>query len=304
MGKEKVSESLWKRSGESIAWPSLKATFDAMTLANDVAVLVFDRALAPAPLALAPASPALGAAMELIGFGRTAPDDTTPFAQRAGTATIVESSVSGIVSRGPAFTCEGDSGGPALAAGVVVGVTSSGDGACAEHSRHARIADHLAFIEHVVAATGAGSAQAGDRCWYGANCTVGECLPALDEPRLAFCTPACGGGCPGDLVCVREQCRHVAPSPGALGASCVADDDCVDRTCLAGDDDQLVCTLRCFTDLPGFACPAGTHCLAASDGGEACFVPPADRGCATAPPASLLVVLVALGQLLRGRGRP
>lgn len=280
--------------------------FDATTLANDVAIVVFDRALAVAAKPLAMAPPPVGATMQLVGFGRTAPDDLGPFEQRTGDATIAESAPTGIVSHGPAFTCEGDSGGPALVADVVVGVTSSGDAACAEHSRHVRISDHLTFIEAVVAKTAQSGAQIGDRCWYASNCAQSECRPALDEPRLSFCTTDCvDGTCPAGLACIADECRHRAPSPGAFGSSCELDEDCIDALCLApAGEDTAACTQRCFSDLPGFACPADTTCEPASDDGEACFARAENGCCSGSPSPSLALALLVLAQLLRGRGRP
>lgn len=280
--------------------------FDLATLTDDVAILVFDRALAAPPLVVAPTlDHGIGDLMTLVGFGRTAPDDASPFVQRTGGALIAEIQDRAIVSHGPSFTCEGDSGGPALMDGRIVGITSSGDEACAEHSRHTRISAYVPFIEATVRATAPGGALAGDRCRYAANCAVGACTPALDEPRLSFCAPSCDAGCDA-LTCIDGLCRHAAPSPGSEGAFCHANEDCIDELCLAPDEDRsAICTRRCFTDLPGFDCPDGTACSVGNDGMEACFVP-ADNGisCGTGSPASLAVGLLVLAQLLRGRGKP
>ncbi|MFN0252268.1 MAG: S1 family peptidase [Kofleriaceae bacterium] len=294
--------------------------FDATTFANDVAIALFDRTGAstatPAPRALSMTVAPIGATIDLVGFGRTSPSDTTPFAQRTGTATITESSPSGIVSRGPSFTCEGDSGGPALVDGLVVGVTSSGDDACMEHTRHTRISDHLAFIDEAIARTR--PADVGGRCFYPTQCS-GECTPALDDSRLSFCTVACPGDtCPGELACVDDRCRHPAPSPGALGSSCETDDACIDALCVAPErGGDRVCAPRCFTDLPGFTCADRATCEPDAEGGEACFVTPEDTGCCSSsrspsstPVVVSLLVLAGLArrtravQLLRGRGRP
>ncbi len=281
--------------------------FDATTLENDVAVLVFVPPLTPTPRVLATSSVAVGATVDLVGFGRTARDDRSPFAQRSGTAMVTESSASSLVTRGPAFTCEGDSGGPALIGGAIVGITSSGD--CGTVSRHAGIERHRAFIESVVERTRPDSAHAGDRCWYATNCIAseGECVAALDDERLSFCTPLCiDNACPSGLVCSAARCIHAPPSPGANGSTCATDDECIDELCDAIDgDDVRVCTVRCFSDLPGFTCPASTRCEPAAGGGEACFAN--GSGCCSTSRGdvgSLLLALLVLGQLLRGRVTP
>lgn len=267
-------------------------TFEPTTLAHDLAIVVVDP-----PFAVALPRGAANGAITLVGYG-----DPAPHVQRSGTVAMTAEALH-LASAGPVFTCEGDSGGPALANGAIVGVTSSGD--CATYSRHARVDVDAAFLDATIARTAPGAAGAGDRCYHDANCAGGvACVPAADLPGRSFCAPACTSRCDGGLVCVDGLCRHPLPSPGAEGAACEASDDCADAPCVApkGDDDAI-CARRCFSDLPGFTCPAGQTCRPDDAGGEACFAPRDGGGCSVTPVPPLFVLL-ALLQLLRGRGRP
>ena len=282
--------------------------FDAATLDHDLAILVVDPPLAIAPLAYAAAlTAAVGDTIEVIGFGWTVVDDTSPPARRTGTSMLSAIDPLQLHSvAAPSQTCEGDSGGPALFAGQIIGVASSGDPTCTQFAQHTRVDVHADFIAATVARTAAGGAQPGDRCWYADNCAAGACTPALDDPRLAFCAPACGGGCTGDLTCVDGLCRHPAPSPGAAGSPCTSATDCADELCVAPSGaTATVCSARCFSDLPGFTCPTGTACSAASDGEDACFAAPPEGGCHAAHgDAGLLGVLLGLRRIrLRIRRR-
>ena len=274
--------------------------FDAATLTNDVALgLLADDAPAgatPWPLPPAPLDDsAVGSGLRLVGFGLTAAGDTAPPQKRAGTTTLASLTATELTfAPSPSQTCEGDSGGPAFATlgGVeaIVGVTSSGDPGCAVMARDVRVDAYAgSFIAPVLAATAAGAAGAGERCWYAGNCAAdaGECAPALDDATLSFCAPACAGGCPAGLSCLaggdgRALCRHAPPSPGAAGAPCSDDGACAAGRCLlrAGSA-AAVCAPTCFADLPGF-CAAGFECSAvAGGGGSACFAKRAG-GCAFA----------------------
>jgi hypothetical protein len=273
--------------------------FDPATLANDVAVAVLAE---PPPLGATPwpmpAPPldgsAQGLALRLVGFGRTSPTDTSPPRKRSGAATLTSLLATEIqFAPSPSQTCDGDSGGPAFATvgGVefLVGVTSSGDPMCSQQARDMRSDAYTAFIAPYVAAAAEGTAAAGARCLYAGHCADGmECAAALDEPRLSFCAPACaaGGACAAGLDCVSGLCRHLSPSPGALGAPCQSADECLDGVCAAPDGDAArVCTRTCFSDLAGF-CPSGYACLPAGggNGAQACFtsVAPMSGGCAAA----------------------
>ncbi|HEX5061801.1 MAG TPA: trypsin-like serine protease, partial [Kofleriaceae bacterium] len=290
--------------------------FDANTLDHDIAILIVDPPLAVAPISISPTLDAtVGSTIRAVGYGWTVVNDTTPAVRRTGTSqidTIDELRIS--VHAAPAQACEGDSGGPALfdagSGERVIGVTSSGDPTCTQFARYTRVDVHSDFVLDTVARTSAGGAGAGDRCWYDANCSVGTCLPATDDDRLSFCAPSCVGGCPGDLECITvagdARCRHPAPSPGAEGSACKSDGDCAGGLCLAPkDSSSRVCTTRCFSDLPGFDCPGDETCQRASDAGEACFVKADEGWCnATRGDASPVLLLLALVQVLRGRGRP
>jgi hypothetical protein len=193
-----------------------------------------------------------------------------------------------VLTPSPSQPCDGDSGGPAFATiggvEVVVGVTSSGDAQCSQGGHDTRVDAYTSFLSPWLRATAEGAAGPGDRCWYATNCaaSAGECAPALDDPSLSFCSPACGQGgtCPAGLECLagsdgRNLCRHAPPSPGAPGAPCTAASDCEDATCVApASGGGTVCATTCFPDLMGF-CTSGTECraVAGDAGASACFAP-------------------------------
>ena len=269
--------------------------FDATTLANDVAMALLADAppagATPWPLPSAPlGAGSTGMPLRLVGFGRTAPDDTTPPRKRQGTTTVASLTADQLTfGPSPSQTCTGDSGGPAFATlggvEVIVGVTSSGDPQCDQMGRDMRVDAYASFITPWLRATAVGAAGPGDRCYYPDNCaaSAGSCAPALDNPTLSFCAPGCSGGdgCPAGLQCLvdgsgAKLCRHAPPSPGAPGSPCEADSDCATGSCLApATGGGTVCASTCFQDLSGF-CQDGSRCLAAAgDGGvSACFAPP------------------------------
>jgi trypsin len=285
--------------GPSVAIAAVRRhpAFDETQLTNDIAMAVLaDAAPAgatPWPLPAAPLDDsALGQPLRLVGFGRTAADDTTAPRKRAGTTTLSSlTALQLMFTPSPSQTCEGDSGGPAFATAggveAIVGVTSSGDAACATMATDTRVDAYAdAFIAPFVAATAEGAAGAGDRCWYASNCAAaaGGCTPAIDDATLSFCAPSCDGGCPAGLQCLAgsdgsKLCRHAAPSPGAQGSRCSDDDACAAGSCVAPRiGAATVCAQSCFSDLPGF-CGAGFDCVAVAGGsGSACFAK-ATGGC-------------------------
>ncbi len=281
--------------------------FDPLTLEHDVALLVVADPLgvAPVPTATSLGALAVGATIRIVGYGATVVGDATPPARRSGTSRIDAIDDALHSSAAPEQTCEGDSGGPALFDGRVVGIASSGDAACTMYANHTRVDLHADLIAEVIARATERTSAAGERCLFDLQCADGACLPALDEPRWSFCAPSCAqAACPDGLACVDERCRNPRPSPGAEGAACTTDGDCAGALCLApsGGDDR-VCTLRCFSDLPGFTCPAAERCTAASDDGEACFAPHDDGGCHATRDGGGALVLGAVAMVMRRRRR-
>ncbi len=294
-------------------------SFNPLRLTDDIALALLDAPAPGVPYALPGVlldESAIGSSLKLVGFGRTAANDQSPPRKREGFTRLatLDARELGFVPS-PSQTCEGDSGGPAFAtvAGIeaVVGVTSSGDAQCTQRARDMRVDVYAGtFIAPYLSATAEGAAQAGDRCWYPANCapSAGACVTALDDPRLSFCAPACGpeGTCSEGLSCEASLCRQPVPSPGALGSPCETDIDCIDALCASrASGGPRRCARRCFTDLPNF-CPTGYECLDSDGrgGGQACFGPDS-AGCSYSghAPSTSALWLISLAALLFLRRR-
>jgi hypothetical protein len=278
--------------------------FDATTLDHDLALILVDPPLTvtPMPYVMTVDDLIVATQVRVVGYGFTVAGDTSPPMRLSGTSRIMSIDELQFTSTAdPAQTCEGDSGGPALAQMIgperIVGVASSGDATCTQFSKHTRVDVHYGYIADLVARTSAGGAAAGDRCWYPANCGAGTCTAALDDSRLSFCATTCDAGCAEGTSCSDGLCRHPTPSPGALGAPCNVDGDCVDALCVSpANVAQAVCTVRCFSDLPGFTCPSGTACGDAADTEQACFATTDGGGCSsTRADGGALLLLLLVG---------
>ena len=157
----------------------------------------------------------------------------------------------------------------------------------------------------------------GGPCGSNADCETGACIPADDEPGLFYCSavcdPAYAEDCPADMICAATeaggQCMYPAPTPGALGAPCDDDNQCLSRMCRLG-----VCTVGCdpaYADecRAGFACQTGeggeSLCLAPGEPtprkGGTCAVAPGGGGGSARAPAELAVLAALL--LLAARRR-
>jgi hypothetical protein len=299
--------------------------FDPTTWRNDLALLTIRQSglAAPLPLDARTLDPALvGATFQTVGFGVTGPGAGDAGDKRSGTAQVAAvGDVDFTATPAPSEPCVGDSGGPALftvdGATYVTGVTSHGDETCAVQATFARVDVAAAsFIQPYLAATAAGAAKVGDPCFYDEHCASGRCLQAADEPSLYFCSQACAGGgdCPGGMTCAPDGCRYSVPSPGATGAACAADADCVSSVCyVATGRARGVCTWRCGG--VGQECPAAFPCQNVRGTiNFYCLAPPSSSGCGLAPASggagpsggavALVVVLVGASPRRRRRGPP
>ena len=128
--------------------------FDEDTLVNDIAVigLASKAPVAPAPVLTTPFDDSFkNLPIRLVGFGVTG-DGTENLRKRTGATTITSFGAEDFRFKpGPSQTCNGDSGGPALAniggKEAVIGIASSGDSNCKTYGRHIRIDANLAFIQ-------------------------------------------------------------------------------------------------------------------------------------------------------------
>lgn len=181
------------------------ADYDA---GRDAAVLLLDADITGvAPLELARHTPRVGDALTLVGFGSTA--DAGGGRKFRGEAIVTALFLDLFETAGPAWTCVGDSGGPALdGAGRIAGITSFGlDPDCAAPEtyfvevarQHALVADALGAEPPCTPAaeicndgdddcTGVpdeGCSEGGAECLVGGECRSGECVRMGDR---AFCT--------------------------------------------------------------------------------------------------------------------
>lgn len=281
----------------------------ADTFANDLALITLRaRSLVP-PLTLASKSEAEslpGAKLRVVGFGMTAAGANDTGIKRQGTVRVDSVASSSFhVAPEPAQPCVGDSGGPAFmtvgTAEVLAGVTSRGDPACAKGATETRVDPYADFITPYLAQSSAGRVLAGDRCLFPEHCSAGACVVAVDEPAITYCAPPCtdDGACRVGMVCRAGVCRWPVPTPGAIGARCTGDSECVISEC---SPPLRVCAPRC--DPAAAACPNGFECKNTAGIRFECVArpPPVETpegGCCSlaGPPRGSFSALTVLGML-------
>jgi secreted trypsin-like serine protease len=145
---------------------------DALTDPNgtDVALLRLSTTATSTPVTIASSSPAPGTGITLLGWGQTAPQpgssDLSPFLKELQTQVLPDSTCNQqghrlddgtelCVESAPDQTaCYGDSGGPAVADGALVGITSRGSWTCGDsHTVYEDLTALRGWITNITGAT-------------------------------------------------------------------------------------------------------------------------------------------------------
>ncbi len=243
--------------------------WDPETHANDVAALILATDAPVAPIALSAALPDLTAMdVRLVGYGVAAGASTDVGEQREGTARVTEMSAAEIrMVPGPSMSCRGDSGGPVLSGGQLVGVTSYGDPACTQLGVAMRTDAYAALFQSVLLEAAAAAPR------------------AAFDPAEHLCDRVCGADadCPDETVCVRERCSYHGLPAGEFGAACTGDGPC---PCVA---------------MPDGACREFLACVA--EGSATCVVHDPGCDCHSSGPSSFGLALIVLGLLRRPSAR-
>lgn len=297
--------------------------FVAATFANDLALLALrdESPVPPRPMRTTPIDAAeVGGDVRVVGFGQTAAAADDAGTRRQGITKLSAITPMEIeLAGGASQPCSYDSGGPAFTtvAGIEVltGVTSRGDSACMEYSKEIRVDAYAGFINDYLSKARPGARAIGERCLYDGHCASGSCLSAVDEPRIRYCSSACASDAEcGGLKCVAggsgKRCEKPRPTPGAPGADCRVDGDCLDAECRAGRDGAMFCARACSP--LNTACTNGLVCTVVDEIRYICAPapPPAresESGCSSAATTrgrgdrQLLPALLALTALLLRR---
>jgi secreted trypsin-like serine protease len=209
-------------------------SWDPSTQRFDIALLRLTAPALVAPTSVATLEPStfVGTDVRLVGFGLD--ESATSGRKRSGTAHV--SSIDSEVFRyvpGPSMSCGGDSGGPVFVDGGLVGVTRSGDAACAESGTAVRL-DPVwsSFVAPYVESV----ASAGSR--------------PLFERGVDECSASCASNedCPAAMLCLADRagghrCGLPALMTGRFGDDCTDDSACGGGTCVEIDD-----RCRCFEE--------------------------------------------------------
>ena len=159
---------------------------------NDIAVLKLDADAQVEPKPVSVTGPAVGDEVLIAGFGFTENDDLGRKYSGMATVSVVEAGT--FETNGPAWTCSGDSGGPALhtGRGEILGVTSLGPAGCSTpRSIYSRVDHHLGLIEQAIGGFDAGPDQGA------AGSGVGTDAPVCEDADCVGAAGFSGGQAPG-----------------------------------------------------------------------------------------------------------
>ena len=233
----------------------------------DLALLALETAppaVTPVPLArVLPANP-VGQLVHVLGYGRTGTNASTSSGTRRGVSLPITSVTAAELAYGAdnvSGICSGDSGGPSLFAGEVVGIHSRNPTTTCGRGVDIRVDVQRAFAEAFVAANDPPACVADGVCPLGCAATDPDCLCRAD----ARCEPSCGATDP-DCLCLSDgRCDPNCGGAGDPDCRCLADARC-DASCGASDPDCLcLADGRCDSGCAGAGdpdcrCPADGRC--------------------------------------------
>ena len=182
---------------------------------DDIAVLLLDGDIGVPPKPISRTPPVLGDAVRILGFGFTETDALG--LKYSATVTVSNLGTGVFETGGSAWTCSGDSGGPALhtARGELVGVTSYGPASCAvPDSFYTRVDRHTALIDAALGT--APCTPSAEVCDGRDNDCDGVVDPGCAPPTACGPMNPCGAG----LTCDDGVCKSSSsPVPRAATSS-------------------------------------------------------------------------------------
>ncbi len=165
--------------------------FDEDSLSNDIALVVIETKAPATPLNVFTKDfdkSFIGRPIRLVGFGVKNGGDEADLRKREGTTTIASYGDDDFRFKpGPSQTCNGDSGGPALATfgdhEAIIGLASSGDSDCKDYGRDMRIDRYLPFIQNYAKAY---SAKLGDKSESKDGCSMTSRAPSSGSATVGL----------------------------------------------------------------------------------------------------------------------
>ncbi len=193
--------------------------YDPATLQHDLGVvrLIDDSPVDPVPIAARPPEP--GEAARFVGYGFTQINQTGEYGRKHQT-TVPVTQVDPLIFWYGVATCGGDSGGPALIveAGreALAGVTSGGDGPCAEYGMDTRVDVHRDWLASFLAEDPPSCDRDG-QCAIGCAGADPDCPCAADGECGACPQAAIDPDCPPVDLEPRDEddpgCAGIGPLP-------------------------------------------------------------------------------------------